>query len=126
MRKVIYTNDAPEPAGPYSQAIELNGMIFTAGQIPIDPATGTVATGGIEAETRQVFANLKAVLNGAECALDRVVKMTIYMTNMADFPAMNAVYGEYFDKATAPARSTVEVSELPKGAAIEIDAIAVK
>jgi 2-iminobutanoate/2-iminopropanoate deaminase len=126
MRKVVYTKGAPEPAGPYSQAIEINGMIFTAGQIPLDPVSSELVTGDIQAQTRQVFSNLKAVLDAADCALDRVVKVTVYLKNMADFSAMNAVYAEFFDEAIAPARSAVEVARLPKDVAIEIDAIAVK
>lgn len=126
MRKVIYTNRAPEPVGPYSQAIEVSGMIFTAGQIPLNPETGELVTGDIQTQTRQVLENVKAVLEGADCALDRVVKVTVFLKDMGDFPAMNAVYAEYFDEATAPARSAVEVARLPKEVAIEVEAIAVK
>jgi 2-iminobutanoate/2-iminopropanoate deaminase len=126
MRKVVYTKSAPEPVGPYSQAIELNGMVFTAGQIPVDPVSGELVTGDIQTQTRQVFLNLKAVLDAADCALDRVVKVTVYLKDMGDFAAMNAVYAEFFDEAIAPARSAVEVARLPKDVSIEIDAIAVK
>lgn len=126
MRNIIHTHQAPEPVGPYSQAIETNGLIFTAGQIPLDPKTGELVAGDICLQTRQVMENLKAVLEAAGSSLDQAVKLTLFLKDMNDFPVINAVYADYFDEATAPARSTVEVAQLPKDVAIEIEAIAVK
>ncbi len=120
---IISTEDAPAAIGPYSQAIRCRDLVFVSGQIPLDPTTGQLETGGIEAETRRVMRNLGAVLNAAGSDLDHVVKSTIYLTNLSDFAAVNAVYGEFFTSAP-PARATVQVSALPKGAHIEIDAIA--
>jgi 2-iminobutanoate/2-iminopropanoate deaminase len=123
--KVIQTDAAPAAIGPYSQAIEANGFVFVSGQIAIDPKSGTIVAGGIAAETTQVLANLKAVLAGAGCTFGDVVKTTIYLTSLGDFQAVNALYAEKFTNAP-PARATVEVSALPRGAVVEIDAIAVK
>jgi len=122
-REAIHTDKAPKAIGPYAQAIKANGLIYTAGQIPIDPKTGNFAEGGIAAQTRQVLENLKAVLAAAGSSLDQVVKATVFLKNMADFPAMNEVYGEYLGNAK-PARSTVAVAELPRGALVEIDLVA--
>jgi 2-iminobutanoate/2-iminopropanoate deaminase len=121
-RETVQTDRAPQAIGPYAQAIKANGFVYTAGQIPIDP-TGNLVEGGITAQTRQVLDNLKAVLESAGSALDRVVKATVFLKNMADFPAMNEVYAQYLDSAK-PARSTVAVAELPRGALIEIDLVA--
>jgi 2-iminobutanoate/2-iminopropanoate deaminase len=123
--KVIQTDAAPAAIGPYSQAIEANGFVFVSGQIAIDPKSGTIVAGGIAAETTQVLANLEAVLAGAGCTFGDVVKTTIYLTSLGDFQAVNALYAEKFTNAP-PARATVEVSALPRGAVVEIDAIAVK
>ncbi len=123
MHDTIQTDEAPKAIGPYSQGIKVNGFVYTAGQIPIVPQTGELIEGGIEAETRQVLENLKAVLVAAGSSLDRVVKATVFLKNMGDFAAMNGVYGEYFVTAK-PARSTVAVAELPRGALIEIDLVA--
>ena len=123
-REPVQTDNAPKAIGPYEQAVKANGFIYTAGQIPIDPKTGNFVEGGIAAQTRQVLENLKAVLEAGGSALDRVVKATVFLKNMADFTAMNDVYGQYLGGAK-PARSTVAVAELPRGALIEIDLVAV-
>ena len=122
-REPVQTDNAPKAIGPYEQAIKANGFIYTAGQIPIDPKTGNFVEGGITAQTRQVLENLKAVLEAGESSLDRVVKATVFLKNMADFGAMNDVYTQYLGGAK-PARSTVAVAELPRGALIEIDLVA--
>ena len=122
-REVVQTDKAPKAIGPYEQAIKANGFIYTAGQIPIDPKTGNFVEGGITAQTRQVLENLKAVLEAGGSSLDRVVKATVFLKNMADFAAMNDVYAQYLGGAK-PARSTVAVAELPRGALIEIDLVA--
>jgi 2-iminobutanoate/2-iminopropanoate deaminase len=122
-REAVQTDNAPKAIGPYAQAIIANGLVYTAGQIPIDPATGNFVEGGISAQTRRVMENLKAVLEAAGSSLDRVVKTTVFLRNMSNFAAMNEVYTEYFADAK-PARSTVAVAELPRGALIEIDLIA--
>jgi 2-iminobutanoate/2-iminopropanoate deaminase len=122
-RRPIHSDSAPKAVGPYSQAIASGGFVFSSGQIPLDPETGKLVEGGIEAQTRRVMDNLAAVLGVAGSSLDRVVKTTIYLTNLADFSAVNAVYAGYFS-AAPPARSTVQVAALPLGAAIEIDVIA--
>ena len=110
--------------GPYSQAIRSGQLVFASGQIPLDPATGEKVEGEIEDETRQVLANLRAVLEAADSGMDQVVKATVYLTDLTLFPRVNAVYAEAFDVAPAPARVTVGVSALPLGAQVEIDAIA--
>jgi 2-iminobutanoate/2-iminopropanoate deaminase len=122
-REPVQTDNAPKAIGPYEQAIKANGFIYTAGQIPIDPKTGSFIEGGITAQTRQVLENLKAVLEAGGSSLDRVVKATVFLKNMADFAAMNDVYAQYLGSAK-PARSTVAVAELPRGALIEIDLVA--
>ena len=122
-REAILTDKAPKAIGPYAQAIKANGFIYTAGQIPIDPKTGNFVEGGINEQTRQVLENLKAVLAAAGSSLDQVVKATVFLKNMTDFPTMNEVYGEYLGTAK-PARSTVAVAELPRGALVEIDLVA--
>lgn len=122
-REAVRTDKAPKAIGPYEQGIKVDGMVFTAGQIPLDPKTGNLVEGGITAQTRQVLENLKGVLEAAGSSLERVVKATVFLKNMADFPAMNEVYAQYLGNAK-PARSTVAVTELPRGALIEIDLIA--
>lgn len=124
MKKVISTTAAPKAIGPYSQAIEAGGMIFLSGQLPIDPATGTMPE-GIEAQTRQSFANIKAILAEAGCTVDHIVKTTVYLTDMSLFAPMNEVYAQQFSGAF-PARSAFAVKELPKQALVEIEVIAVK
>jgi 2-iminobutanoate/2-iminopropanoate deaminase len=126
-RTVIHTNLAPNPVGPYNQAIAASGqMIFLAGQIALDPATGQiVGEGDIAQQTEQVMNNLKAVLEAAGASFKNVVKTTVFLTDMQNFAAMNQVYARYFDEKTAPARACVEVSRLPKDVLVEIDCIAV-
>jgi 2-iminobutanoate/2-iminopropanoate deaminase len=119
-KEAIRTDAAPKAIGPYEQAIRVNGFVFTAGQIPLDPKTGNIVEGGIAAQTRQVLENLRAVLEAAGASMQSVVKATVFLKNMADFTAMNEVYSEYF-AASKPARSTVAVAELPRGALVEID-----
>jgi 2-iminobutanoate/2-iminopropanoate deaminase len=125
VKKIIQTTDAPQAIGPYSQAVEANGFVFVSGQIPLDPKTGNLVTGDIQEQTKRVMENGKAILAAAGCGMERVVKATIYLKNIGDFAAVNEVYGIYFT-ADHPARATVEVSRLPKDAAIEIDLVAVK
>ena len=124
MKKVISTTAAPKAIGPYSQAIEAGGMIFLSGQLPIDPATGTMPE-GIEAQTRQSFANIKAILAEAGCTVDHIVKTTVYLADMSLFAPMNEVYAQQFSGAF-PARLAFAVKELPKQALVEIEVIAVK
>ena len=124
MKKVISATAAPKAIGPYSQAIEAGGMIFLSGQLPIDPATGTMPE-GIEAQTRQSFANIKAILAEAGCTVDHIVKTTVYLADMSLFAPMNEVYAQQFSGAF-PARSAFAVKELPKQALVEIEVIAVK
>jgi 2-iminobutanoate/2-iminopropanoate deaminase len=122
-REPISTDKAPKAIGPYEQAIKANGLVYTAGQIPLDPKTGHLVDGGITAQTRQVLENLKAVLEAAGSSFNRVLKATVFLKNMGDFVAMNDVYTAYLGTAK-PARSTVTVAELPRGALVEIDLIA--
>ena len=121
----IQTPDAPEAIGPYAQAIEANGLIFCSGQIPINPATGNIEKAGAAEQTRQILLNLKAVLEAAGSSLHNVVKTTVFLADMGDFPFVNTVYAEIFG-THKPARSTVQVARLPKSARVEIEAIAVK
>jgi 2-iminobutanoate/2-iminopropanoate deaminase len=123
LRYVIETNEAPKAIGPYSQAIKAAGLVFTAGQIAIDPATGQVVAGDIKVQTERVCENLKAILEAAGTELEAVVKSTVYLRSMADFAEMNEVYGRYF-KNESPARSTVAVAGLPRDVLVEIDVIA--
>jgi len=122
-REIVQTDKAPKAIGPYEQAIKVDGFVFTAGQIPLDPKSGKIVEGGIAAQTRQVLENLKGVLIASGSSLERVVKATVFLKNMADFAAMNEVYAEYLGSAK-PARSTVAVAELPRGALVEIDLVA--
>lgn len=125
MKKVISTNNAPAAIGPYSQAIEVNGTIYASGQIPINPATGEFVSGGIKAQTEQVFKNIKAILSEAGLSTDNIVKTTVLLANIGDFTAMNEVYAAQFS-GTFPARSAFAVKDLPKGALVEIEVIAVR
>lgn len=125
-RRAVRTDEAPRPAGPYSQAVVVEPWIFVAGQIPLDPLTNRIVDGEIEAQTEQVLSNLKAVLVAAGSSLDAVVRTTIYMADLRLFPRMNEIYARHFDKDPRPARSTIEASRLPLGAALEIDAVAVR
>ncbi len=123
-REVIQTDQAPAAVGPYSQAIKTGNMVFTAGQIPLDPATMKIVDGGIQAQTKQVMKNLSKVLEAAGTGFGDVVKTTIFLQRMSDFPAVNEVYSENFT-ALPPARSTVAVAELPLGAEVEIEMVAI-
>ena len=123
MKKVIETRHAPAAIGPYSQAIEIGDTVFLSGQIGLDPKKGTLVSGGIELETRQVLDNIREVLRAAGLGFHDVVKTTIFLINLADFEIVNAVYGEHFTEGF-PARSTVQVVALPRGALIEIEVIA--
>ncbi len=123
MRDVIITEHAPQAIGPYSQAIKAGGFVFVSGQIPIDPTTGLIAQSEVAAQTDRVLQNLKAILTAAGTSLDNVVKTTVFLKSMGDFAAMNEVYARFWKKAP-PARSTVEVSRLPKDVLVEIDVIA--
>ncbi len=123
MRDVIATDQAPKAIGPYSQAIRAAGLVFTSGQVAIDPATQQVVTGDIAAQTDRVLKNLSGVLRAAGTSLDKAVRCTVFLKNMGDFAAMNDVYGRYFGQAP-PARTTVEAARLPKDVLVEIDVIA--
>jgi 2-iminobutanoate/2-iminopropanoate deaminase len=123
MREIIETKNAPSPIGPYAQAIRANGLLFISGQIPLDPATGRTIDGDIAVQTRQVMKNLAAILAAAGSGLDQVVKTTVFLSNLDDFPSFNQVYGEFLGQAK-PARATVQVARLPKEVLIQVDAIA--
>lgn len=124
-KEAIHTTQAPAAIGPYSQAVRIGDFVFTSGQVALDPATGQLVDGGIEAQTRRVLQNLQAVLQGAGLDLTRVVKTTVFLKDMNDFTAMNKVYAEHLQTGgAAPARSTVEVARLPKDALVEIEVIA--
>ena len=123
MKEIIKTERAPNAIGPYSQAIRAGGFISCSGQIPLDPETGEFVPGGIQQQTEQVLRNLMAVLEAAGSSLDRVVKTTVFLSNLNDFGAMNEVYGRFF-RESCPARSTIEAGRLPRDARVEIEAIA--
>ena len=123
MREVIATHEAPQAIGPYSQAIRAQGLIFTSGQVAIDPSTQQVIVGDVSAQTNRVLKNLDAILQASGSTLGKVLRCTVFLKNMGDFAAMNEVYGRYF-KESPPARSTVEVARLPKDVLVEIDVIA--
>jgi 2-iminobutanoate/2-iminopropanoate deaminase len=125
MKEIIATQNAPKAIGPYSQAVKLNGFVFLSGQIPLDPRSGELVTGSIQVQTERVLENMKAVLQAAGLSFNHVVKTTVFVKDLADFPHMNEVYGKYFG-ANPPARSTVEVSRLPRDARVEIEAIAIE
>jgi 2-iminobutanoate/2-iminopropanoate deaminase len=122
VKEVIATEKGPKAIGPYSQAIKANGFVYTAGQIPFDPATGQLIEGDVAAQTGRVMENLKAIVEAAGSSLDKTVKATVFLKDMGDFAAMNEVYGRYFTK-NPPARSTVEVSRLPRDVRVEIDLV---
>lgn len=124
MKRKICTETAPEAQGPYSQAVEMNGLFFVSGQVPLNPRTGQIVSGGIAEQTTQVLDNLSAVLVAGGASLDTVVKTTIYLVDLNDFQVVNRIYGTYFNKGVVPARATVQVAALPLDALIEIDAIA--
>lgn len=125
MKKIIYTDKAPAPIGPYNQAILTGNTLYTSGQIAINPLSGELILDSIEAETEQVMENIKALLTQANMTFENIIKTTIFIMNMGDFARINNVYGKYFNIETAPARETVQVSGLPKGVNIEISIIAV-
>ncbi len=122
-KKIIRTEKAPLPIGPYNQAVVTGNLVYTSGQIPLD-MKNNVVSGGVSEQAKAVLENLKAVLEGAGSSLEKVVKTTVFLKNMGDFAAMNAVYAEYFKAESAPARSTIEVARLPKDVLVEIEAVA--
>jgi 2-iminobutanoate/2-iminopropanoate deaminase len=126
MKTIITTNNAPAPIGPYNQAVLTGNTLYTSGQIAIHPVTGELITGSIKEETEQVMQNLKAVLDAANMTFENVIKTTIFLNDMHQFTEVNAIYGNYFNEATAPARETVEAANLPKFVNVEISVIAVK
>ena len=126
MKKIINTENAPAPIGPYNQAILSNGTLYISGQIPIDPKSGEIVSGDIKLETKQSMENLKAILTEAEMTFENVVKSSIFLSDMNQFTEVNEVYATYFNADTAPARETVEVANLPKFVNVEISMIAVK
>ncbi len=126
MKKIIFTDKAPAPIGPYNQAVLVGNMLYTSGQIALHPLTMELVLDDIETETKQVMENMKAVLEAADMTFGNVVKTTIFIMNMGDFFRINTVYGSYFDENNAPARETVQVAGLPKGVNVEISMVAVK
>src|SRR4051812_21930847 len=122
-KEIVATKNAPQAIGPYSQGIKANGFVFTAGQVAIDPATGNVVEGDVRQQTERVLQNVSAILQAAGSSLDHAVKTTVFLKNMSDFAAMNEIYAKFFT-ARQPARSTVEVAELPKNVLVEIDVVA--
>jgi 2-iminobutanoate/2-iminopropanoate deaminase len=125
MKKIIFTEKAPAPIGPYNQAVLTGNTLYTSGQIAINPATGELVLDTIEIETKQVMENMKAVLEAAGMTFENVVKSTIFISNMNDFGTINSIYGAYFNEKTAPARETVQVACLPKNVNVEISMIAI-
>lgn len=126
MKKIIFTEKAPAPIGPYSQAVLMGNTLYTSGQIAINPANGEIVLESIEEETKQVMENMKAVLEAGGMTFENVVKTTIFIMDMNDFARINSVYGSYFDESTAPARETVQVACLPKNVNVEISMVAIK
>ncbi|MBT3442717.1 MAG: RidA family protein [Flavobacteriaceae bacterium] len=126
MKKIINTTNAPAPVGPYNQAILIDDTLYVSGQIALDPVSMIMIEGSIEEEAKKVMQNIKAILQEVDFSFENIIKTTIFITDMNNFSRVNAIYGEYFDNKTAPARETVEVSALPKNAKIEISAIAKK
>ena len=125
MRRIIATNKAPAAIGPYAQANTVGNLVFTSGQIPLDPSTGKIVSSGIEEQTKQVFANLSAVLEEAGTSLDNLIKTTCFLANLDDFATVNEIYGTYFPSGVFPSRSAFEVSKLPMGSLIKIEGIAI-
>ena len=123
-KKVFNSPNSYKPVGPYNQAVVANNLVYTAGQIALDPKTSQMIAGGVTEQSRQVLTNLRAVLEAAGSSLEKVMKCTVFLKDMNDFAAMNAVYSEFFEAKTAPARSTIEVARLPKDALVEIEAVA--
>lgn len=126
MKKIIYTENAPAPIGPYNQAVLVGNTLYTSGQIALNPLTMDLVLDDIEIETKQVMENMKAVLAAADMTFENVIKTSIFIMNMNDFTRINSIYGSYFNEATAPARETVQVACLPKNVNIEISMIAIK
>jgi len=126
MKKIIFTDKAPAPIGPYNQAVLADNTLYISGQVAFIPGTDNLVLDNIEVETEQVMQNLKAILEAADMTFENVVKSTIFIMNMGDFTRINSVYGKYFNEATAPARETVQVATLPKNVNIEISMIAIK
>ena len=126
MKKIINTDKAPAPIGPYNQAVLINNMLYTSGQIALNPMTMELVLDSIEIETKQVMENMKAVLEAADMTFENVVKTTIFIMDMNDFAAINTIYGSYFNEVTAPARETVQVAGLPRGVNVEISMVAAK
>ena len=126
MKTIITTDKAPQPIGPYSQAVLVGNTLYTSGQIALHPETGELVIDSIDLETTQVMENLKAVLEAASMTFENVIKASIFISDMNSFGAVNTIYGQYFDEATAPARETVEVANLPKFVNVEISVIAIK
>lgn len=126
MKTIIYTEKAPAPIGPYNQAVLVGNILYTSGQIALNPKTMELVLEDIETETKQVMENMKAVLAAADMTFENVIKTSIFIMNMNDFSRINSVYGSYFDEATAPARETVQVACLPKNVNIEISMVAIK
>lgn len=126
MKTIISTPNAPAPIGPYSQAILVNGTLYSSGQIAINPVSGDLITSDITSETNQIMKNLEAVLKAADMTFENVVKTSIFLTDMNSFSEVNKIYGNYFNEATAPARETIEVANLPKFVNVEISIIAIK
>lgn len=126
MKEILFTADAPAAIGPYSQAVSLDSLIITSGQLPIDPATGMFPSDDIKEQTKQSLQNVKAILDAAGSGMDKVLKTTVFLTDIADFSAMNEVYAAFFPQGSCPARSAVQVAALPKNAKVEIEVIAHK
>jgi 2-iminobutanoate/2-iminopropanoate deaminase len=126
MKKIIFTDKAPAPIGPYNQAVLVGNILYTSGQIALHPLTMELVLDDIETETKQVMENMKAVLEAADMTFDNVVKTTIFIMDMGDFVRVNSVYGSYFDENNSPARETVQVAGLPKGVNVEISMVAMK
>lgn len=123
MKKIVFTDQAPKPIGPYSQAVIVDKLVFISGTLGIEPSSGNLVSGGIVAETKQIFSNLQVILASIGLSFDDIIKTTVYLTDLGKFTEMNNVYNQYFSK-DYPARATVQVSALPKGACVEIEAIA--
>jgi len=122
-KEFVYSKNAPQPIGPYSQAIKLNNLIYSSGQIALNPQTGQIVDGDIKAQTKQTLENIKAILKAGGSDISKVIKVTVYLKNIGDFTGMNEVYSEYFGESK-PARSTIEAARLPKDSLIEIDVVA--
>ena len=123
-KQQVYTESAPNPIGPYSQAVVIDGWVYVAGQVAIDPETGTWVAGDIKAQTERALRNLEAILAAAGCRLQDVVKTTVFVTDLSEFALMNEIYGQFFNTTCPPARSTVEARQLPGGCQVEIEAVA--